>query len=258
MPLIQLIETPGSGAEVYAQLMDAVGTSRMDRTLFDCANHIHRVDEIFGFTLDADAPPRPIGWIGARADAAARVSLYAERFYRLDPLIRDLRHAPRKGAVFLRSTRATAISDEEYRWYCYDLPRLEEKISVARPTENGWNILNFYRRDPCRPDQVAELATFGMFALAAIAKHGHLLSLKEVVPVASDPADRVAQQLRHRFPGLSQREAQVCASSLLGAKSPDIGRRLGVAPSTVLTYRRRAYERLGIRSANELVVHLLA
>ena len=257
MGLRQVTEATGPDAEVYAHLMDAVGTPRMDRALFECANRIHRVDEIFGFELDADAVPQPIGWMGARADAAARVALYAKRFYQLDPLLRDLRNAPRKGAVFLRTTRASAITDEEYRWYCYDLPGLEEKISIARPTGSGWNILNFYRRDSCRPDEVAALATFGVFALAAIAKHGHLLSLDDIASPTADPIDRVARLLRLRFPDLTRRESEVCSHSLLGGRSIEIGERLGVAQSTVLTYRRRAYGRLGIGSASELVAHLL-
>ncbi len=159
--------------------------------------------------------------------------------------------------MFLRTTRASAITDEEYRWYCYDLPGLEEKISIARPTGSGWNILNFYRRDSCRPDEVAALATFGVFALAAIAKHGHLLSADEADLPASDPAERIAQQLRRRFPDLTRREAEVCSHSLLGGRSFEIGSRLGVSRSTVLTYRRRAYQRLGIGSASEVVAHLL-
>ncbi len=260
MGLRQVTDATGPEAGVYAHLMDAVGTSRMDRALFECANRIHRVDEIFGFEfLDGDAVPRPIGWMGARGRCRrARVARYAERFYRLDPLLRDLRNAPRKGAVFLRTTRASAITDEEYRWYCYDLPGLEEKISIARPTGNGWNILNFYRRDSCRPDEVAALATFGVFALAAIAKHGHLLSLDDVASPAADLIDRpLPGCCGCAFSDLTRREAEVCSYSLLGGRSTEIGERLGVAQSTVLTYRRRAYGRLGIGSASELVAHLL-
>lgn len=257
MSLTRIDQTARSGAEIHASLMDAVGTPQMNRALFECANRVHRVDEIFGFKIVGEAAPQPIGWMGARADAFARVSRYADSFYRFDPMLRELRCAPRKPGALLRTTRASAIADDEYRWYCYDLPGLAEKISVARPTGQGWKIINFYRRDRYDACEVAALAEFGVFALAAVAKHGHLLPQPDVGPSPGEPAQRIAALLRQRFPGLSGRGAEVCSLSLLGAHSSDIGKTLGVAPSTVLTYRRRAYERLGISSAGELVAHLL-
>jgi DNA-binding CsgD family transcriptional regulator len=49
----------------------------------------------------------------------------------------------------------------------------------------------------------------------------------------------------------------VCAGTLMGRTAEAIGADLGIAPSTVLTYRRRAYERCGISSAVQLLEGLL-
>jgi DNA-binding CsgD family transcriptional regulator len=72
----------------------------------------------------------------------------------------------------------------------------------------------------------------------------------------SSPEDEV-QQLRQRlgrspFDGLTKREQQVCFRILLGYSSEAIGFHLGVAENTIWTYRKRAYEKLGIVSQNEL------
>jgi DNA-binding CsgD family transcriptional regulator len=59
------------------------------------------------------------------------------------------------------------------------------------------------------------------------------------------------------FPQLSQRERQVCARTLAGWTAKQIGRALGLRTATVLTYRQRAYQRFGFRSASDFLQTLL-
>jgi DNA-binding CsgD family transcriptional regulator len=51
---------------------------------------------------------------------------------------------------------------------------------------------------------------------------------------------------------LTPREREVCERILLGYTSIGIGLDLNIALSSVLTYRKRAYEKLGIAAQNEL------
>lgn len=52
--------------------------------------------------------------------------------------------------------------------------------------------------------------------------------------------------------GLTQRERQVVRLSVLGATAKESGAALGIAASTVSSYRQRAYEKLGVSNAQEL------
>jgi DNA-binding CsgD family transcriptional regulator len=52
--------------------------------------------------------------------------------------------------------------------------------------------------------------------------------------------------------GLTSRELDVCARSLLGMTAEGIALDLNIKPSSVITYRKRAYERLHISSRYEL------
>jgi DNA-binding CsgD family transcriptional regulator len=52
--------------------------------------------------------------------------------------------------------------------------------------------------------------------------------------------------------GLSTREADVCASIILGYTTQGIGLTLGMSPNTVATYRKRAYRKMGISRQTEL------
>lgn len=65
--------------------------------------------------------------------------------------------------------------------------------------------------------------------------------------------------LRLKLPGfplpltvLSERERQVCVGMLAGKKAELIAEEIGVGPSSVVTYRQRAYQKLGISSRGQL------
>ena len=51
---------------------------------------------------------------------------------------------------------------------------------------------------------------------------------------------------------LSEKERQVCSGILQGGKIERIAAECGIAASTAITYRRRAYEKLGISSRGAL------
>jgi DNA-binding CsgD family transcriptional regulator len=53
-------------------------------------------------------------------------------------------------------------------------------------------------------------------------------------------------RLRGTCPDLSKRELDVLRGVLEGSTTHDIGERFGVKPSSVVTYQKRAYRRLGI------------
>lgn len=93
-------------------------------------------------------------------------------------------------------------------------------------------------------------------ALANYALCGPFAPLPGPPPSIKTPDDEVAllrERLGHSpLDCLTERERQVCFRILLGYSSEAIGLHLGVARSTVISHRKRAYERLGIVSQSEL------
>ena len=57
--------------------------------------------------------------------------------------------------------------------------------------------------------------------------------------------------------GLPRRELEVCARILYGISSEGIALELGISEQTVITYRKRTYERLGIATSRELLLWYL-
>ncbi len=65
-------------------------------------------------------------------------------------------------------------------------------------------------------------------------------------------SERNGAKVRSPLNSLSAREKEICEGMLRGLTADAIAWDLDVAPSTVLTYRKRAYEKLGINSKSAL------
>jgi DNA-binding CsgD family transcriptional regulator len=70
-------------------------------------------------------------------------------------------------------------------------------------------------------------------------------------------AEQIAGRLGRHYPRLTDRERIVCGYTLAGYTAEGISLILGVGVSTIVTYRRRAYSRLGVCNANQLIAPLL-
>ena len=99
------------------------------------------------------------------------------------------------------------------------------------------------------------------YAMGAVATGGTRVLNKEVVDGLNIPEhviDAVAAREKHE---LTRRERQVCARAAIGMSIEGAALDLGIGSASVLTYRKRAYDRLGISSQNELfgiVLRLMA
>jgi DNA-binding CsgD family transcriptional regulator len=52
---------------------------------------------------------------------------------------------------------------------------------------------------------------------------------------------------------LSEREREVAARAKIGLSARQIGAELGIAETTVISHRKAAYARMGLKSLHELV-----
>lgn len=65
--------------------------------------------------------------------------------------------------------------------------------------------------------------------------------------------DTFREMLRGLRKGLTARELDVCCRALIGQTSEGIALSLNIKTSSVTTYKKRAYQRLGISSYQELI-----
>ena len=150
--------------------------------------------------------------------------------------------------------------DPEYRDHFFTQHDLVDKISITLKIDEGYIYCNFYRIGESGEFTEYErkiLESILPLITSLIGSHLRIMKLQ------SDPAaseETSARSLVHSiissraapFDKLTERESEVCERILVGFTSTGIGLDLGIAESSVNTYRRRAYEKLEIASQNEL------
>lgn len=103
---------------------------------------------------------------------------------------------------------------------------------------------------------LAELRRITDFLISLVAKHAELTLRRPALTPALSSLDDIESCLTTGT-DLSRREAEVCARILYGLSSCGIAVDLGIGKESVMTYRKRAYSRLGIGSQRELLMWYL-
>jgi DNA-binding CsgD family transcriptional regulator len=192
---------------------------------------------------------------------------YVNGGYRDDPNVCS-RNVARAPAVYCM--RADELLDARYRRHFYEEPRISYELVHLVSVDGVLYYLSFYRDERTGPfyaNDVIAMRRLGQFAVPALQRHVDLLQTPEsLAHAANEPApirrnlDHVAmlEHMRQVFletPNhLSPREAEVCASIVLGYSTIAISLNLKIALNTVATHRKRAYKKLEICSQSELFV----
>jgi DNA-binding CsgD family transcriptional regulator len=146
-----------------------------------------------------------------------------------------------------------------YRKIFFNESNIVDKCATAIWTGDICFYVNFYRITAQGRFGDAERARLQAIAPAigaSVARHFQQAA-------TATPDQNLAALFATRAPlsALTPREQEVCRRILLGLSSEAISQALGISLHSTLTYRKRAYERLGISSQNELfgiVLGLLA
>ena len=238
--------------------VQAVGSDEFAAELLNFVNGVTTVDSCVVFTFAPDAGPGHLFTHG-RMEKSLADSLahdYVHRYHADDPNYDALASTGSEEAM--TPLPLDVDYDPAYRNYFFDRVGLIDKAAAVGRVEVGNVYCNFYRMagsgkysadDRERLEQILPIAT----GLAAC--HYELVTARDPRRKPASSQSIVNTVIGRRdgpFSRLTDRERQVCERILLGYTSVGIGLDLDIAPSSVVTYRRRAYEKLGIATQNEL------
>ena len=247
---------PSAGDVTSAVL--AIGRSDFPEVLIDTLRRQADVGHCMVFALSRagavdcllDAGNIPIG-----GDLGAA---YAGQFHESDPN-RDVLFETEGGAPIMLPSFAPRMYGARYRKIFFLDSGIVDKCATAIWTGDTCFYVNFYRITAQGRFSDAErvrLQTIAPAIGASVARHFQQAS-------TATPDQNLAALFATRAPlsALTPREQEVCRRILLGFSSEAISQALGISLHSTLTYRKRAYQRLGISSQNELfsiVLRLLA
>lgn len=170
--------------------------------------------------------------------------LYVNRLYERDPhytLLCTDGHAITP-TVQVLATAPAGIRDAEYRRLLFEQPGFVGKLSLLGNRGDGTSYLNLYfsQRAPTRARSAAVLQVHGATLIALVHRHAQIAMSAPAVP--TDPLGV-----------LSPRERAIAQLLRDGLTVKQSAARLGLSPATVVTYKQRAYEKLGVGNLKQFL-----
>jgi DNA-binding CsgD family transcriptional regulator len=252
---MQANRVTGDVTAMLAPMVLAIGQPSFQNALIDTLRGVANVGHCMVFAFEEESSARwalGSGNIGIGPDLGAA---YAEHFYLADPnreMILEQRSAQRP--IILPNFSRNMYTDS-YRKLFFENAEIVDKMATAFWVERTCFYVNFYRttdQGKFTQPQLARLSRMVPALTAIVARH---CQTEDVTGIANKLATLFATT--ERFTALTPREREVCLRILSGYSSEAISAELGVSPHSVFTYRKRAYQKLGISSQNELFAIVL-
>lgn len=177
-------------------------------------------------------------------------SAYRAGLYRQDDTFARVREQARPGQLMMTHWHAEEIRPP-HREQIYRRHGVRERLSVVRiEDDRALLAVNCYRHDHQRhfgDREIARLQDLAGGLVACVRRHDEIVRETETGAAAAGAA-----RLRRLCPALTGREHDVCDRLLRGWTHEGIAADLGLSVATVVTYRNRAFVRLGIHFRSEL------
>jgi DNA-binding CsgD family transcriptional regulator len=146
------------------------------------------------------------------------------------------------------------IQDRQYR-HCFELTHVQERLSFFSRLGSDLHQLSIYRgpgRRAFSSDELGYFSTLAALVLATASKHERICREAATMPPHLD-LESIEQCLEYLSGRLSRREREVCSRAAAGKTIEGTALDLNIRKTSVVTYRQRAYQKLGISRQSELV-----
>ncbi|WP_172717068.1 MULTISPECIES: helix-turn-helix transcriptional regulator [Neorhizobium] len=242
----------GDNLTGMAALMDELGEPGFPEKLLETLRAIAGTDFCSAFQAEEDGSLTYLfacGYHSTIPGFAERASLdYARRYWQRDQVTRQmLNGAPGLAKVQVVRQAWNGIRDPEYRRDCYERAHVLERLTIYH-SEEPRIFASLYRTRESGPfplSAVERLEAFAPLLIAMVVKHVRLQGRPPTAPL-HPPQQEIAGRLLQAGFALSGREAEVSAGLLLGRTHREISEKVGLALSSIVTYRQRAYRKLGV------------
>jgi DNA-binding CsgD family transcriptional regulator len=230
----------------------AIGRPGFPQALIGTLRRLANVGHCMVFALREEGTTRCLLDIGNIPIGHDLGIAYSEHFYAADPNRDAVLNEAGRAAPIVLPTFARRMYSDSYRKLFFDDSGIVDKFATAIWVEGACFYVNFYRiRSQGRfaPEEVDRLKRIAPAVSATVARHFQMQAAPD-----GEPDQALARLLvtNPPFDRLTGREREVCRRILLGFSSEAISDALGISLHSTLTYRKRAYEKLGICSQNEL------
>ena len=236
---------------------NSIGTKSYGDVCFAMLERALNVEHWALFRFRSGSPLKCVATASKRDKAAAKDNCdrFVGRCYSVDPTVKAA--SARLSAPTLTKMAIHDIEDPQYR-HCFELTHVQERVSFF-----SWIGLDLYQLSIFRGPRKASFSAPEMNHFAALAKLLLATAQKHEMLIDGQPGfprhlniEGIERLLKLHSPELSTREREVCARAVSGKTIEGTSLELDIRRTSVITYRQRAYQKLGISRINELVALL--
>jgi DNA-binding CsgD family transcriptional regulator len=232
------------------QAILAIGRPSFAAAVRDAVRECMSVDEATVLAFPDKGDPRLLFSASPRSEGAMKVLIQkgAEQYYSEDVDIRSIMawNDP-KGALIIHRT-----AREFTRRNFFDDVRTADKLLLVKVIDGLRVVMTIYGKPTTHTaDYIPKIERLAPVILSAIVRD-HSLRHDDSVEATTDIGATVRRLELVRGVEFTRREAQVCAGIMEGRSTTAIALNLGIAPSSVITFRKNLYRKLGIVSQAEL------
>jgi len=241
-------------------MVSLIGKNEFSQGFFRAMDRLIGIDHCTVFMADESAMRTLVAEANTE-ETSGQARLLAESYiregHRSDPvwsMCESLSDAPCK-VLISPADRA----NDSYRQEFYVKPRIRHELAITSTVNEKRIYAGFYReegRDDFSHASMDFLQNCGSAIIQILHKHGEVHRYMDTgrPRVLSQKAllERVQAAINADNNTLTAREAEICASIVLGYTVLGISLNLGISINTVATHRKRAYAKLRVSSQNEL------
>jgi len=234
----------------YEKLLATIGTSEFGATVRDSVLSVTAGARRIYLFEATDRVRNDLQYSFCEPGVAELFPTYRKWYLRQDPIGDALSAAPRYGDVALQRVRPSDIAPPVFRRRFFDDAGIVERISIIQRGADAWRVINVSRHASdgrCSEQEIGSLIGLACLVLPMLPLNRRRVRTPEALKVP-DLEERFAD----RYANLTPRERQVCARAAIGMSVEATALDLGIAKTSVLTYRQRAYQRLRVTSPFEL------
>ena len=244
-----------------ARVVESIGHEHFGPALAYYLHHLCGADHFAAFRVSPD-DLREVAACCIEPERTARdqVESYVKQgWWKRDPAMTEAQRCllgPDPSSIIHVDFSDDGYTDLRPRVY----PHVRDRILLCGRSANAAFGLSVLRADPHSPFTDEAMEKLGQCAdvlMAVLGKHADICQTRPNVAQALTELPGIETCIVATS-SLPRREAEVCARILYGLSSVGISLDLSVSEETVKTYRKRAYQRLGIGSERELLTWYLA
>lgn len=240
-------------------IIDSMGHESFSRELMDFLNKAYGAEHCTLFRLSNQKPSEIFAASLDGTDTAhQQFALFVSRAYwRNDEGIAAALQACSGAARGMSRIDVQAMPLGDYRSRLYGRTHIRERVLLWETTGDstiGLSILRPEERGLATDGEIADLGNMSPMLMTIASKHAEMAASRSRFSLALTSLTEIENTMNHAQVQLPKREAQVCARIVFGISTAGIALDLGVGEETVMTYRKRAYQRLSIGSQRELLL----